>query len=160
MTLLAKLRACNRADGAALGEAFVLLLLVSAALRWMKFETLGRIASLTVAARVPADQQVIICERCAWAVAVAAKRSPLRALCFERGLAAQIMLRRRGIDATLFYGLRPEADNVALKGHVWVIADKFGITGTEVSAGYRAMVSFPSFREQQATDIGECLQPW
>ena len=47
-----------------------------------------------------------------------ASRVPFRAVCYQKGLAAQYMLRRRGVDAILHYGVR--STPAALDAHVWI----------------------------------------
>jgi hypothetical protein len=74
---------------------------------------------------------------------------PTRALCFERGLAAHLMLRRRGIDSTLVYGVAPgDSDGSVLRAHVWVHVDSVEVTGGGDLTGYAPLASFPSGRTQ------------
>ncbi len=77
-----------------------------------------------------------------WAVDRAAKRSPFRALCFERGLAATRMLDRRGIPSTLYYGVAYD-DHGAIDAHVWVLADGLGVTGAANAHAYKVLAQFP-----------------
>ena len=42
-----------------------------------------------------------------WAIALAASRVPFRAVCLQQAVAAKLMLRRRGIPATVRFGLAP-----------------------------------------------------
>lgn len=51
------------------------------------------------------------------AVAQAAAVMPFRAVCLQQALACQIMLRRRGVEARLHYGV---AIGERLEAHVWV----------------------------------------
>jgi len=70
-------------------------------------------------------------------------RVPWRAVCIERGIAMQRMLRRRGFDARLQYGaaMGPAA---ALSAHVWVtLADQI-VIGEDSSDDYARLASFPS----------------
>ena len=83
----------------------------------------------------------------AWAVTVAARRAPWRAKCLEQGLAAQSMLRRRGVASVLHYGLgRDPAGDLA--AHVWVTAGGEDVVGGAQAEGYVEMVRFP-VRETQ-----------
>ncbi len=78
--------------------------------------------------------------RIGWAVAAAAARAPWRAKCFERGLAAHLMLRRRGLPSTLCYGAR---GGEALAAHVWVRLGDADVVGSEEAAAYALLARFP-----------------
>lgn len=65
------------------------------------------------------------------AIESVAARIPLRTLCFERGLAAQLMLRRRGMEAILHFGATVQKGN--LSAHVWVsVGDRTVIGGNVI----------------------------
>ena len=49
-------------------------------------------------------ERLAISRRVRWAVSACACRVPWRAVCFQRGLAAHWMLRRRGVPSVLYYG--------------------------------------------------------
>jgi hypothetical protein len=61
---------------------------------------------------------------------------------YERGLAAQWMLRRQGIASTLFYGIARD-EGRALSAHVWVRAGVFDVVGCDNSDGFAAVAQFP-----------------
>lgn len=124
-------------------EAFCLLLVMALAIRSLPFSKLKAIASCALAKRKSdrvADLEMLRCVK--WAIAAAARRSPLRAKCFEQGLAAQVMLRRRGIDSALFYGLA--RSDLALAAHVWVVAGSVPICGTQNAGRFSALLRLPS----------------
>ena len=77
-----------------------------------------------------------------WAIDAAARRLPWNAVCIQRGLAAQWMLRRRGIDARLHYGLAKDGVS-ALRAHVWVDAAGETIIGDEEAVDYVRVATFP-----------------
>lgn len=77
-----------------------------------------------------------------WAVCAVARRVPWRAKCFEQGLAAQWMLRRRGIAGTLYYGLARNGTG-RLKAHVWVRAGDLDVVGCENAGDFAEMARFP-----------------
>lgn len=58
-------------------------------------------------------------DRLVWAVNAARRRSWLRAMCIESALALRSMLTRRGVAATLHYGIRNDTDG-KLEAHVWL----------------------------------------
>lgn len=77
-----------------------------------------------------------------WAVMVCAERAPWRTKCFEKGLAAQWMLRRRGVAAALHYGLAKQPDGLA--AHVWVLAGETEVVGCEIRDQYAELARFPA----------------
>lgn len=77
-----------------------------------------------------------------WAVLTGARHAPWRTVCFPQAIAAQTMLRRRGIGTTLVYGARLSRDD-GLSGHVWLQDGDTIIIGERAAAGYRALISFP-----------------
>jgi hypothetical protein len=138
-----KMRRFTPAENFALAEAMVLVVLAAPLLRFTPFRQIGRIASMPLRRAVtdPARQDVLI-GRVAWAVSRAAKRSRLRAVCIERGVTAQVMLRRRGIDSTLYFGAAPNTPK-GLGAHVWVVAKGVDVCGGEVAKGYAMLAAFP-----------------
>lgn len=144
-----KLTRLTLAEAWMLGEALLLVTLAAPAIRRLSLTTIGRLASRHLGtAIVSEEQQTYVVQMVTWAIDRAAKRSPMRALCFERGLAAQIMLRRRGVDSTLFYGVAPGAV-ASLDAHVWVLDRGQDVAGAAASAGYAVLASFPTGRESQ-----------
>lgn len=63
-------------------------------------------------------------------------------VCFPRGIAAQAMLRRRGIAATLYYGATTKPDN-GLVSHVWVRDGQHGVIGCRRSDEYKIIAKYP-----------------
>jgi hypothetical protein len=81
--------------------------------------------------------------RIRWAIIAAAARVPWRALCFQQGLAAQLMLRRRGIPSVLYYGAA-QNDRNGLYAHVWVRDGEFDVIGGEIADRFAILTTFPS----------------
>ena len=79
-----------------------------------------------------------------WSVKAAAARVPWRAMCFERGLALQWMLRRRGFDAKLVYGARMKEAS-ELDAHVWVTLGSRTLIGGEQAGEYRSLATHPEW---------------
>jgi hypothetical protein len=82
-------------------------------------------------------------EALVWAVEAAARRLPWRTLCIEQGLAAQRMLRRRGIDARLHYGARNDQSASRLEAHVWVTVGDVPVIGGSEAARFAAIATYP-----------------
>lgn len=70
------------------------------------------------------------------------RRLPFRTKCFEQGLAAMAILRRRGHAATLFYGARGAGD--ALEAHVWVTSGDVPVVGGEDASEFRELARYPA----------------
>ncbi|HEY2483291.1 MAG TPA: lasso peptide biosynthesis B2 protein [Caulobacteraceae bacterium] len=122
-------------------EAFTLLALSSAAIRVLPFTPIGRLASMRLG-RPRAKLDPGVSARVAWAVRACGRRAPWRAVCFQQGLAAQIMLRRRGVDSTLYFGAAHEKTE-GLTAHVWVKAGERDVVGCEEAAGFAVLATFP-----------------
>lgn len=135
---LARLGRLSPSDIALLAEAVVELAVSAAAIRLLSFQRVGRIASPPLGRARPAAKP----PRIAWAVRAAARRVPWRTVCFQQGLATQIMLRRRGVDATLWFGASPKAAT-GLAAHVWVTADGRDVIGGEEAVGFAVLARFP-----------------
>ena len=125
-------------DNALLAEAVVALMAGGAAVRFLPFRRAVGIASIGL--RRPAEPSDV--EKFSRAVAVAAKRVPWRAVCFQQGLALQWMLRRRGIDARLHYGVgyAPSSD---LQAHVWVSVGDEIVLGRDEALAYKSVATYP-----------------
>jgi hypothetical protein len=72
-------------------------------------------------------------------------RVPFRAVCLQRGLALQWMLRRRGVDAILHYGVQLTKSGEELAAHVWV------------SVGGRVLLGGP--QHELYTEVARYPQP-
>jgi hypothetical protein len=120
-------------------EAVPTLAAASAALRLMPFRRAIRFGLV----RLGAPSRPKDVDSCIWAVTVAARRLPWRSVCIHQGLAAQRMLRRRGIDARLHYGVRHESSSGKLEAHVWVTAGGLSIIGGEEADGFAEVASYP-----------------
>ncbi|MDF8332458.1 lasso peptide biosynthesis B2 protein [Novosphingobium cyanobacteriorum] len=145
---LRKFRRCSNRERLMLAEALLLLLVAALTLRFVPFRRVGSLISGSVNVLPDAQRRTDIAWLVAWAVDRAAKRSPLRSMCFERGLAAQWMLRRRGVDGTLFFGVAPRPmGQKALDAHVWVRAEGLDVTGTPAPGQYAVLATFPAGRQ-------------
>jgi hypothetical protein len=62
------------------------------------------------------------------AVLRACRFSPWRTKCFEQAIAAKVMLKRRGIKSTVFFGVFKGESNELL-AHAWLISNGMIVTG-------------------------------
>ena len=125
-------------DNLLLVEAVLQLLRAWAAIRFLPFRwavtsgsaPLGRKSGATV-------------DRVAWAVSAASAHVPWRTVCFQQGLALQRMLRLRGFDARLHYGIG-HSDVRELQAHVWVSVDDRIVIGGEQAPGFKCVAKYPA----------------
>jgi hypothetical protein len=122
-----------------LAEALATLALASLLIAILSFR---RIAALSASRAhdtpaTPAQAQAI-----AQAVAACGRRVPWRAVCFQQGLAAQLMLRRRGLAAALHYGATSK-DAGQLIAHVWVRSGDIDVIGCDETERYGLLAVFP-----------------
>jgi hypothetical protein len=119
-------------------EAASALALACAAVAFLPFRRAIRLGSVAAA---PGRGGSV--SDCAWAVEAAARRLPLRAVCIQKGLALQRMLRRRGFDAKLHYGARNEPGPGRLHAHVWVSVEGEVVMGGSEQPDFAELAVFP-----------------
>jgi hypothetical protein len=122
-------------------EAVFWLAVCGLALRRLRF---ARIAALAGSPRRKAKTSDAprLAGRIGWAVDAATRRVPWGALCFQRGLAAQAMLRLRGQDSVLCYGARND-DALGPSAHVWVRLGDHVVVGGEEAGRFAELARFP-----------------
>ena len=120
-------------------EALIALVTASAAIRVLPFVRVGEMASRPLGAVGGGDdvQKMVV-----WAVGAWARRVPWRAVCFQQGLAVQMMLRRRGVDSTLYFGAARRR-KTGLEAHVWVKAGEVEVIGCEEARDFAVLAAFP-----------------
>jgi hypothetical protein len=72
------------------------------------------------------------------AVAAAAQRTPWRSKCLEQAIAAKAMLRRRGVESTLYLGVVREP----MAAHAWLRVGEHNVTGGQEVSQYAVVASF------------------
>jgi hypothetical protein len=125
-------------------EAALWLAAAGLAIAVLPFRHVGRLAAFPVRGPEPPQQKRLIdaC-RIRWALLACSRRVPWRTMCFEQGLAAQFMLRRRGIPSILYYGAASD-DQRGLSAHVWVRDGDLDVVGCEIASRYAMLATFPS----------------
>jgi Transglutaminase-like superfamily len=126
-------------------EAIFGLAAAAIAIAVLPFRYVGRLAARPVRRREPLQRQMRLTEarRIRFALLTCARRVPWRAKCFQQGLTAQFMLRRRGIPSVLYFGAAPN-DQRNLSAHVWVRAENIDVIGGEFAARYAELATFSS----------------
>jgi type II protein arginine methyltransferase len=110
----------------------------------LPFRYVGRLAALRARRPEPVQElRMIEAQRVRWALISCARRVPWRAMCFEQGLAAQFMLRRRGAPSVLYYGAALD-DHEGLAAHVWVRDGDIDVIGCEIASRFAVLAAFPS----------------
>jgi len=69
-----------------------------------------------------------------WAVRLMAGKVPFKAVCLQQGVAAKLMLRRRGIQSALHFGVAPRPEG--LDAHAWLDTAGAKVTGYPVGDAF------------------------
>lgn len=140
--ILEKFRRLSWRDRALLTEATLWLSLSSAAIALMPFRYVARLAGSPIRPRTRLDLEAEVA-RVRWAVTVVARRVPFTAVCFQQGLAAHLMLRRRAMPSVLYYGAA-QTPGSGLAAHVWVRAGNLDVVGCEEAHKFALLATFPA----------------
>lgn len=124
-------------------QAYWLLGISRALIKFIPFRRLADRMGQAMAepAPSPAPHQVAQAQRVSWAVRRAARMTPWESNCFPQALAAKFLLRRAGIDSTLYLGLA-FADQESLKAHAWLRCGSMFVTGRSGHSLYRVVATF------------------
>ncbi len=114
-------------------------MVAAACVALVPFSMLAKVASRPpreVPGNIRVQQIGTICN----AIMRSAHRMPFRAKCFEQGLAAVWLLRRRGVATTLHYGMAKQDEKFV--AHVWVMAGEMGVVGCENREEFHELARF------------------
>jgi hypothetical protein len=143
INFLRKFRCLSWQDRLLLLEAILSLAVAGIAIAVLPFRHIGTLAARPIRRRHPSsDERLTAVTRIRWAIRAAARRVPWRALCFQQGLAAQFMLRDRGIPSVLYYGAAQD-DRDGLFTHVWVRDGDIDVIGGDTADHYAVLATFP-----------------
>ena len=130
-------------DRLLLTEAIVWLAVAGFAIAVLPFRHLGFLAARPLRRPTPPQHSRLqTVRRIRWAILATARLVPWRALCFQQGIAAQLMLRRRGIPSVLFYGAAQD-ELAGLFAHVWVRDRDVNVVGGEIAHRFAILATFP-----------------
>lgn len=121
-----------------LAEAGVAVVAASMAVRLVPFRTLAERLSAARKGAATADAEAAYWLR--RAILAWGRRLPWRVKCFEEGLAAHWLLRRRKLDSSLHYGAA--TIDGELKAHVWVTSGETPVVGCENRDEFRLLARF------------------
>jgi hypothetical protein len=131
-------------------EAILWLVIAGLAIAVLPFRRVGLLAARPIRTReVSSQERLDKVRRIRWAIISTAGRVPWRALCFQRGLAAQLMLRQRGIPSVLYYGAAQD-DRSGLHAHVWVRYGEMDVIGGEIAHRFAILATFPPQRLKES----------
>jgi hypothetical protein len=130
-------------DRLLLAETFCWLALAWIAIAVLPFRHVARLASIEGRRQEPTPKvRAETVRRVRWAMGACVGRVPWPAKCFQQGLAAQFMLRRRGMHSVLYYGAAPD-DKQGLSAHVWVRDGDVDVVGGDIASRYAVLAKFP-----------------
>src|SRR6476660_2443212 len=134
MGRLAKLRFMTRREKTCLCEAGILLLLSNACIKAIAFRHIDRFLRSRwnegVRRGVDHKKEISLVQH---SILRAANALPWESLCLSQSIAEYVMLRRRGIPAVLFAGVRFSGHS-SLDAHAWVETDL--IDNTTENSGF------------------------
>jgi transglutaminase-like putative cysteine protease len=85
-------------------------------------------------------------EAVGWAVSVLGPRVPWDGRCLAQALAAAAMLRRRGVEGTVSFGVR-EGESTGFMAHAWLRVGSRVVTGGAGHEHYKAFTTFARGRQ-------------
>ena len=148
--LLLRFKQVDNRRRALLPEAVVFLLGARLALIFVPFPRLARRLGTFVP---PADpraaqattgrcaDQAQLAEDIGWAVTRAARYVPFKAVCLPQAMAAQVMLKRRGVQSVMHFGAAKGTDK-PLDAHAWLDAAGVEVTGYPVAENFAEIACF------------------
>ncbi|NTW32400.1 MAG: lasso peptide biosynthesis B2 protein [Bacteroidetes bacterium] len=88
----------------------------------------------------------VILSKISLSIRRAGKRSPWRTMCFEQALAAKMMLKRRKLVSTIYFGVCKNASIVGMNmsAHAWIESYGFILTGERNRAAFTIVSCFVS----------------
>lgn len=144
LTLLRKFARLPASRKWLVAEAVFYLLLARLALRLLPFRKLvWFLERAPKSANLSELQRKELRNEVSWAITVTAGSLPGETVCFPRGIAAQAMLRRRGIAAKLYYGAAT-LPGKGLSAHVWVQDGDQGIVGHLEATQFNVLAVYPA----------------
>ena len=96
------------------------------------------------ASRIQANattQHEMLAREIGWAVTRSARYVPFNAVCLPQAMAAQFMLRRRGVASVMHFGAGKGTDK-SLDAHAWLDAAGVDVTGYPVAANLAEIACF------------------
>lgn len=121
-------------------EAVLLLLIVRVALALLPLGAVLRLFRIHQGAAAAGRIDRHAADVIARAIARTSRHVPFRAVCLQQAFAALLMLRRRGLAATVHLGVLREG--VELNAHAWTECGDVPVTGVSVAQGFTPVAVF------------------
>lgn len=84
-------------------------------------------------------------QRVSWAVRGTSRYTPWRSNCYPQALAARLLLHRRDIPSTLYFGAAFTQDKSAMEAHAWLRCGPLFVTGGPGHEQFGTLASFADF---------------
>jgi len=128
-------------DRGLLIEAVLSLMLAGVVLKTVAFARIARRLGRRMAETPDSEEPEAMARarRVRWAIETAARNLPWRPVCFPQAVAATLMLRRRGIASTMYFGVDPARD---LDAHAWVRVGRLIVTGAPLEPRFTVVSTF------------------
>lgn len=126
-----------------LAKTLAVLAAASAAIRMAPFRRVVLLASKSPNAKNLTRPHSADVGGLRWAVEAVSRRVPWRTVCFQKGLALHLMLRRRGTPSRLHYGVG-KSEKGELAAHVWISVEGQTVPGGDVSGRFSCLVTYPA----------------
>lgn len=139
---LARFAALPAAEQGRTVEAALLLLLVRLAVGLMPFRWALRLFRVNAGDAGGGRVSAAEAGQVSRAVERAARHVPFRAVCLQQAFAALLMLRRRGLAATVHLGVARETPDSDLKAHAWSRCGDIPVTGEAAAADFAPVAAF------------------
>ena len=88
-------------------------------------------------------------ERVAWAIQSMRHHTPWESNCLAQGIAGQQMIRRRGVESTLYIGIDNNVPR-SFETHAWLRCGRKTLTGAGLQDQFTAVVSYAKEREESS----------
>jgi hypothetical protein len=131
-----------------LREALVSLAMARLAMAFIPFKRIAAWLGTagTESALTATPEEIRTAEAVGWAVGVLGDRVPWDGRCLAQALAATAMLRRRGLEGTVSFGVR-NGESAGFDAHAWLRVGSCLVTG---GPGHENFKTFTTFARRQS----------
>jgi hypothetical protein len=126
-----------------LWEALFALLIARASIAFLPFRRIaGWLGTPGVeTSHTAPPEEIRIAQEIGWAVCVVARRVPWDSRCLAQALAATRMLRRRGLEGTVSFGVC-QGESAGFDAHAWLRVGSCFVTGAPDHQRFQAFTTF------------------
>jgi len=126
-----------------LGEALLALLVARGAMAFLPFRRIANWLGTPGAesSLIAAPEEIRMAQEVSWAVRVIARRVPWDGRCLAQSLAAMGMLRRRGLEGTVSFGVC-QGESAGFDAHAWLRMGSCMVTGGQEHQRFKVITTF------------------